>query len=256
MTKKTMPGKERSEKSDKAAPRKGQTGNYVIQLLIVILGILITFQGSALIEKRAQRREAAYILSMVKDELEKNRSNVKYQRELLEFEYAGAKAMKPYINRPGDIHADSIGKYVSVITGTKNYGFVANSFEVLKNSARFQTIGNKELLRDLFKIYEGLENFSNGINSYNSMKRTGMEDFFYSLDSDVYDAMHSRTDGPSLIFSGIMSNAAMRNYIVATAYGNNVDYLIPTAGELIEEITAIVGRIDDEMAGVKYKSAQ
>lgn len=244
-----MAKKTTSKKSFEKTVKGWRIGDYIRQLSIVVIGIFITFQGSAWIAQKSQRREAAYILSMVKDELVKNRHNVENQLELLEFEFAGAKAMKPHIHHPESIHPDSLNKYVSIITRVRNYGFVANSFEVLKNSSQFQTIKNKDLLRDLFSVYEELNNFSSGIDSYNAMKSDGMENYFSSLDSGAYDAMHDETDGVFLIFSGIMDNAAMRNYIVTTAYGNNVDYLIPYSRELIEWITAIIDRIDDVTEG-------
>jgi hypothetical protein len=246
--------KKKTKRSFKATLRSWKIGDYVRQLSVVVIGILITFQGSALVTKNAQRREVANILGMVKYEIEKNRRNVELQKELLEFEYAGARALKPYIHDTEGAPADTLAKYVSIIVQVRNYGFSTNSFEVLKSSSNFQTVKNKELLRDLFSTYESLGSFFGDISSYNSLRSSRMQEQLKGTDSEVFDVFYSNAeDVAQMIFSHTMKDPAMRNYIISIANGNNVNYLIPNAETLIEEASSVIAEIDREIGGKKSK---
>jgi hypothetical protein len=59
-----------------------------------------------------------------------------------------------------------------------------------------------------------------------------------------------------MIFSYTMEDPAMRNYIISTANGNNVNYLIPEAVEVIEEASSVIDRIDREIGGKKSKKGK
>jgi hypothetical protein len=219
-------------------------GDFALQLATVIIGILVTFGGSSLIQKRAERRDTAYILSMVKDELQKNISQLEQCKERLIFEYEAAKAMKPYMNAPELMPRDSLNKYITAIVNTRHFSYMTNSFEVLKSSSQVQSVRNKDLLRDLFSIYEAMNTYRNSILSYIALQEKGIEQVISVMDSDKYDAVMTNGD-PVVIFADMMTNPVVRNFIVSTANGNN-RFLIPRADELAAEITRIIGLIDGE----------
>lgn len=244
-----MTKKEKQNK--KSTPVRGNNKrrivDYLIQLSVVVIGILITFQGSAWIERFTERKDRNYILSMVRDELVKNRDKLIMQKDVLTHEEAGSAAIKPYLNDPKLIPRDSLSKYSWVLTRIKTYGFTSNSFDVLKSSSQIQTIRNKELLRRLFEIYEDIETAHNGVINFYSQKQNGMSGYLEELDSDTYDAAFTSED-PSEFIIHILGNRSIRNYIIATANGNN-HYLIPEIERLEDEIAATVAILDNEVNG-------
>lgn len=133
------------------------TAEFYRNLISVVIGILVTFGGSALIQRCSERREVAHILSIVRDELQMNLARIEEQKERLLYEYAAAAALKPYIDAPESIPADTIDKYFNTLINTFYLQIATNSFEVLKNSSQIHYIPNKELIRDLFEIYEFME---------------------------------------------------------------------------------------------------
>ncbi len=56
----------------KSSIRRWQIGEYMRQLSVVILGIVITFAGSDLIGKITARRQLSISMQMVLNELEEN----------------------------------------------------------------------------------------------------------------------------------------------------------------------------------------
>ncbi len=236
-----------NKKGFKDVLKSWRIGDYIRQLSVVVIGILITFQGSALIQRNAERRDAAHVLSMVKDELEKNYDRVGLQKEILVHEYTGAAVMKPYMHNPEAMPADSLNKYIDIVTRSRTLDYLNNSFDVLKSSLQIQTVRDKELLRDLFRTYENIDRFHDGVVSYNTLKTKGIHEYFSSLDSNTYDIMFKEDERQYFnIFSDIMKNSIIRNYIIATANGNNM-FLIPDADALVDEMAAVIGKIDNEI---------
>jgi hypothetical protein len=225
---------------------KWGTVGYLRQLSTVVIGILITFGGSALIRMGANRHETGQVMTMVRDELQKNLALTTKQRERLIHEMQGAQAMKPYIHSPEAIAGDSLTRYLDVITDTWTANFLTNSFEMLKSS-HLQSIRDKELLRELFTTYENTQHFESSVRDYNSLKERGLVDYFANLDSDLFDALltvdpRARHD----IFADMMKSSIMRNYVVSAA-DENYKNLIPDADRLANEIAGAIGMIDKEI---------
>jgi hypothetical protein len=237
--------KERAEGEQESSVKWGTVG-YLRQLSTVVIGILITFGGSALIKMGTDRHETGQVLTMVRDELQKNLALTAKQRERLLHEMQGAQAMKPYIHSPEAIPTDSLSKYLDVITDIWTANFLTNSFEMLKVS-KLQSMRNKELLRELFTIYENTQHFQNSVKAYNSLKERGLVDYFAQLDSDMFDALLSIDPGHRhAIFADMMQNSIMRNYVVSAA-NENYKNLIPDADKLSGEITGAIEMIDKEI---------
>jgi hypothetical protein len=243
---KTTKNKVRVKAADRESSVKWGTVGYLRQLSTVVIGILITFGGSALIRMGANRHETAQVMTMVKSELDKNLALTLRQRQSLVHEMQGAQAMKPYIHRPEAIAGDSLTKYLDVITNTETANFLTNSFEMLKSS-HLSSIRNKELLRELYNTYENTQHFEGTVRRYNSLKERGLVDYFANLDSDLFDAL-LRVDPAArhAIFADMMRSSIMRNYVVSAA-DENYKNLIPDADRLAAGINAAIDMIDKEI---------
>jgi hypothetical protein len=225
---------------------KWGTVGYLRQLSTVVIGILITFGGSALIKMANDRHEAAEVLTMVKDELGKNLTRATAQRERLVHEMEGARAMKPFINSPEAIPDDVLARYLDVITDTETAAYLTNSFEMLKG-AHLKAVRNRELTRNLFTVYENTGHFESRIRAYNSLKERGLSDYFANLDSDMFDALLTLDPAARhAVFADMMRSPVMRNYVVSAA-DENYKNLIPDADRLTSEIESAIEMIDREV---------
>ncbi len=88
---------------------------FLIDLATVVIGIALTFGGSELMQQRTQRKEAARVLAMVREELQENLAEIGIQKDWLEDEQAGTTALGPYINAPESIPADTLRKHIHVL---------------------------------------------------------------------------------------------------------------------------------------------
>jgi hypothetical protein len=215
----------------------------------VIIGIIVTFGGSAMIQRCTEHKEATKVLSMVRDELEKNLDFVATKRRILIHEKAGAVAMKPYMHTPKSMPSDSLDKYLDILSRSKYFVLLTNSFEVLKSSQQIKNINDKELLRDLFTTYADMAHFQNNIASYNSLKDSGVDEYYSYLDSDTYDTLLrevDRVDELYIVFGDMVAGSPMlRKFIVSTASGGG-DYLVPRADSLMAEMEYVIGLIDKD----------
>ncbi|MDR1671379.1 MAG: hypothetical protein LBR57_02560 [Alistipes sp.] len=227
------------------ALKKLSTAEFYRNLVAVIIGIIITFGGSNLIQKNAERRETAYILSMVKNELQENLSWVEWIKERLFEEYADAVALKPYMNNPESIPADTINMHHNILT--MSYGFDARTtaFEVLKNSSQIQHVRNKEMLKELFDLYEDFNNFSSDLTSHNNSKTSS----FNHLNDHAEETSDAIFNGNWILaFSYKMDDPWMREHIINIA-GGHYNYLKTSVSDkLIAEIAKVTEMIDHEIA--------
>lgn len=244
--------KQTSQKSvDTAKPAKKRwtnwtAGDFVLQLGTVIIGILVTFGGSTLLTKRAERRDTNYILEMVRGELEHNLGRIKFIKERLEYELAGTQAMKPYIESPESMPLDSLQKYINVIQGVRDVQVMTNSFDVMKSSSQIQSIRNKKLLRDLFVMYESLTEFQSRIDEYNSPKTKAIKEEFSLMSRETLDALYFDEDRERTVFVEMLKLPSMHHFIVLIANGNFA-HLIQDADDIAAEIQKVIELIDKEV---------
>jgi hypothetical protein len=233
-----------------ASIKKLITEEFYRDLISVIIGIIVTFGGSALIQRCSEHKETRHALSMVRDELSGNLDMIELQKKRLAHEKRGSMAMLPYLHDPHDMPADSLDKYLDILSRSHYFALPDNSFAMLKSSQQIEKIGNKEMLRDLFSIYANMEHFQSSIHSHNSLKDGGISDYYSGLDSDLYQAMYKEADegnAPYMIFSDMVSRSVLlRNYIVSTANGSN-DYLVPRTDSLIAQTEMVIDLINKEV---------
>ena len=86
-------------------------GDFFRNFIAVVLGIVITFAGSDLIEERKIRNEVKDALSLVKDEILLNRETIEELMEQELFEQRGACYLLQYKDSIDKASPDSIEKY-------------------------------------------------------------------------------------------------------------------------------------------------
>jgi hypothetical protein len=241
----TTTNRKREAPAGESSVKWGTVG-YLRQLSTVVIGILITFGGSELIKMANDRHEATQVLTMVRNELDKNLTRATGQRTRLVHEMEGARAMKPFIHKPEAVPDDVLARYLDVITDTETADYLTHSFEMLKGSP-LKALRNRELIRGLFTAYEKTSHFEARVLSYNSLKERGLADYFANFDSDLFDALLTLDPAARhAVFADMMGNPIMRNYVVSAA-NENYKNLIPDADRLIAEIENAIEAIDREV---------
>ncbi len=208
----------------------------------VVIGIVITFGGSAMIQKCSERKVTEHMLSMVRNELSFNIATVKHQKRILETEQAAARAIMPYIRKPHLVPVDTLKKYGADLISIRLTSFKTTSFEILKNSSQMQTLNNKELLSDIFSAYYSTGIFIDNIAHMYQEPKKSISDGFRSALEIYYDRSYDK------LFSELIKYPRFVRYIMDISSGSNVALLIPEAERLMEEMRKVVERLDKEIA--------
>ena len=223
------------------------TANFFRELTTVVIGIVITFGGSALIQKCSDRKETVHILSMVRDELQENVNLVGMNRSVLIRDSVAAAVLRPCIRNPKLLPVDSLHKYMDAVMIAERYSFLTTSLEVLKSSSQVQAIRNKELLRDLFLAYANMNDLQLSMEAFCSIKEQCISEFLSNMDSEIYESSRTDKDAPYMMFADMMKHKLMRNYVTMIAH-SNVVMLAPVADSVTTEINRIIARLDKEIA--------
>ncbi|MDR1671381.1 MAG: hypothetical protein LBR57_02570 [Alistipes sp.] len=228
------------------ALKKLSTAEFYRNLVAVIIGIIITFGGSNLIQKNAEQRETAYILSMVKDELRENLASVENTQKYLYRVYNDAVALLPYIDDPWSVPIDTIRVHNGIINKRSSFDYLTDAFEVLKSSSQIQYVHDKDLVRILIKLYREFETFQNAVGNHNT-SGVQLTNTYQSNDmADAIIAASSKKDWRP-IFAIAMRDNAVRNYIVNIANGHYGYLKSNDCDQLIAGITKTIEMIDKEI---------
>jgi hypothetical protein len=227
-----------------------KAGDFFRQLATVVIGIVITFGGSALIQRAADRKEAKHLLGMVRDELNINIGRIQSYRDYFERDIAGFQALRPYLvgDDPGAIPVDTLEKYRRTIVASSAYGAITNAFETLKSSPVIGSVGNNELMSELFSTYNVMDYAESLTGAFTERKREGIIKVNDTLDPRTMDVFFT-PEGFRKVFVHIATSEAgsqMRNYIISVANGNN-NYQVDIADQFIAQIKEVIQNIEKEI---------
>jgi hypothetical protein len=244
MTAKPMTCKNPTPKAAQPVPKKRWTnwapGDFWLQLATVIIGIAVTFGGSELIHNRAERKRNHVGLVTVRDELQDNLDRLRFLRDRLDYEHRGAIVLRPYIDAPETIPADTLDKYLSVIAGVRTFGPDDNAFEMMKTSSQILTIGNMPIVRDLFIAYGLMIKFNERLEMYNSPKVHFQED----RSTMPHEALEATFQSRGRAFVEMVKFPTIRNFIISTAGNNPIFSAMMTD---VDSLTIHIPRVIDEI---------
>ncbi len=229
-----------------------KASDFLRQLATVVIGIIITFGGSGLIQRNVQKKESRLILTMVREELKINIEAIRAYRDNFVRDIEGFRVVKPWIvaGIPENIPTDTLESYRDVFATWDVFIATTSSFETMKASSAIRTIDNKELLSALFGVYEQMDRGQNLTESFISTKTNGFQKIHDSMDAQMVNDFYT-PKGLSDFFVHMATSATgsqMRNYIISVANGNN-NFQIGLADELIAWIEGVIQMIDRELGG-------
>lgn len=164
--------------------RNWKLGDYLRQLSIVVLGIVITFLGSDWISNQSRQKEVRAAMQLVIEELKYN----KLQLKQFENEYGtDCRMALMLISHDFDsdrLPIDTLQKYERFVTSIYTFSYTTDALEVLKSSSLMQQISDKRLLLDMLHTYNKLKITSAEIKSYCDMKEEVLFSFSLSMDEN------------------------------------------------------------------------
>ncbi|MDR2890107.1 MAG: hypothetical protein LBV18_00620 [Alistipes sp.] len=191
-----------------------KAGDFFRQLATVIIGIVVTFGGSALIQRSAERKEARHLLTMVRSELQLNKKAIEDQIEWHEHELAGVRAFFPYLENPGDVPIDTLVKYSNIMSSIVLSAH-SNAFQMLKTSSAVQSMNDKRLLLDLFKVYSNLDANVSNVRGYVDSKTADFDIYYQSIERDEVEMVFGMAD-PMAAFAHMTGHSTIAQYVTRT----------------------------------------
>lgn len=147
--------------------------DYIRQLSIVILGIIITFTGSDAISSHSKQKDLTKSMQLLKEELKENKEELQNIEQILQAERNFSTYIIQYEKNFEKVPTDTLLKYQNIAFQLAKLSYSSDALEALKASALIQEIKNKELPFRLILIYKALESRQKDIASYygNKAKR-------------------------------------------------------------------------------------
>ena len=144
-------------------------GDYVRQISIVVIGVLITFMGSDWVTRNSEKKDIRATMLLIKEELKSNRE--KYEDIVAEFQEDErlSALLAEHDLKIRIIPEDSLRQFALLMGHIRSFTYTQNALDILKSSMLMQKISDKELLLQLTEIYEVLDGFKATMNGYYDM---------------------------------------------------------------------------------------
>lgn len=192
--------------------KKWRLGDYFRQLSAIIIGVVITFIGSDLINSHYKQKEVTSVMHLIKTELERNQEHIREVGEKIIEEERIIKELVKYNFDYTKIPVDTLSAYKYFINVILPLEYGNTSLEVLRNSALMQHVSDKEFLLKLTLAYDKIE------------KLARLVDEFYDRGEDAWKSVFAKaeipkmiSDDPAAYFNLVLENEDMRKYMVSVA---------------------------------------
>lgn len=132
-------------------------GDFACNFTAVVLGIIITFMGSDWIAKRNTQREVKSALHFVKAELQSNKESILIGKQRIEQEIRAAQFILKNKDNLLTVSKDSLQSYYNLPFQTVFLTFTTDALELMKTSALFPQIQDKQLGLDIIQAYASIK---------------------------------------------------------------------------------------------------
>jgi len=211
-------------------------GDYVRQISIVVIGVLITFMGSDWVTRNSEKKDIRATMLLIKEELKSNRE--KYEDIVAEFQEDECLSalLAEHDLKIRIIPEDSLRQFALLMGHIRSFTYTQNALDILKSSMLMQKISDKELLLQLTEIYEVLDGFKATMNGYYDMKDQVMTPFNLTLTDEQ---MHCLYEGGYEAWDIYLSNISVRNFVRVAHRYFTPDYIERVGKRIDRAIQAI-----------------
>lgn len=185
-------------------------GEYLRQLSIVILGIVVTFVGSNLISGYSKSKEVASVMRLVKAELQNNQRKLEHVQQLTDHYLRLCNILIAEDFDYKKVPHDTLVKYKYTTSRFTFFDYSENSLEVLKNSSLMQHVEDKDFLISLTQTYESMRGLSGAVSSFYERKIEAWNSFAKDVADEDTRAMRSDTES---FYRIMLSSQAIRTHM-------------------------------------------
>lgn len=180
-----------------------RVGEYIRQLSIVTLGVVITFVGSDVISEYNTQSRLKTAIELVKSELKLKRNDVLTMKARYDKEVAAALYLEKYKGRLEQANEDTLAMCISIPFQSVRFNPVEDAMEVLKSSGLFQQIKNQELAIELIKTNDIVRMQAYGtFNSYTDRKKEMLDNL---TNHPTYSVEYEKIEDSSVFDKAIFS---------------------------------------------------
>lgn len=165
-------------------------GDYLRDLSIVILGVAVTFIGSALITRHTVNKDIRENMRLIKIELDKNVMKV---HEIMDYIAEDVRIGREVLSQDYRmLPQDTLAAYASAVSRVQIFSYTQDALEILKASSLMPDVKDKQLLLNIFRCYEAFGNVVAAVEFYNNRKQWALtynddKDYIVMRDGNVYD---------------------------------------------------------------------
>ena len=222
---------------------EGRLGDFICNFAAVVLGIVITFIGSDMIQEYNKRKEVKQALQLVKSELLLNKEGIKAIMEQEMFEQRGALYLLRYRGKMNEASPDSLKAYSYFPFQTSNTSYTNDALEMLKTSSLMQNIKSKELVSQIIQSYNAIKRANELFKSYMEAKAYKMEKLYQRSDFMKFsNESNSLINKWNFIFNDLEGLTAIQSISMIhtdpqSMYSNHMNYIDITIAAIDKEYT-------------------
>lgn len=150
-------------------------GDYILQLSVVILGIVITFAVSNAVSAHAKAKEVAQAMQIIKNELELNKKTLQKISHTLAYEREASRYILRFEGQIEKADRDSLQMYLNAPYTSSRFIYSGNALEMLKSSALIPHVQKKGVILQILDAYNQLENANVTVSWYYTIKEKNGE---------------------------------------------------------------------------------
>lgn len=163
-------GEDRNFRRYFSLPRNWHIGDYLCNLSIVTLGIIITFAGNGLIDRHRKANDVRNQMQLVLTELHDNATLLSLYREQVTAEQQSSRYLLAHMDDLQHASLDTLAHYGSVLYQIESPNFNYDALEMFKLSGLFPSIKDKQLATNILKCYEVLQIVESSLKQYYDIK--------------------------------------------------------------------------------------
>lgn len=171
--------------------REQNWAGFALDFLAVVLGIVLTFVGEALITSYNEQEDVKNSLQLVRDELIDNLDNIHSVDSLLNNDALAAEFLIRYMEHYDDAPLDTLYQYCNVPMYIYSFSISSQALELLKNSSIFSKIKDKSLALNIIHAYGNLDEYKQSKDFYFQKKQS-------LIDAAITDDMKKALSQPNI----------------------------------------------------------
>lgn len=162
---------------------------YALQLSVVVIGIVVTFAGSGMLERSRQARDVRAAMVLVHSELETNRMKIREVGDWIRREADAYRVLTQHRRDLKRIPQDTMDSFAPVFGRILSFHSRQDAFEVLKNSGLMASVRDKDFLLAVTQGYATLAELEENVGLYFKLKsgvRSDMSKAFSRSQQDIF----------------------------------------------------------------------